>query len=72
MQSKTPFDATDMNGNAVANNLYYETILSDSSVKFSIDTYKANYKSYIQAAITAGVLDKANYSFFVSPITIRN
>jgi spore coat protein CotH len=66
MQSKTPFDATDMNGNAVANNLYYETILSDSSVKFSIDTYKANYKSYIQAAITAGVLDKANYSFFVS------
>jgi len=66
MQSKTSLDGTDMNGNQITNNLYYETILSDSNVKFSIDTYKATYKSSIQAAITAGVLDKANYSSFVS------
>jgi spore coat protein CotH len=66
MTAKDIFYATGLDGKANANNLYYETILSDSNVKFSIDTYKANYKSYIQAAITGGVIDKANYSSFVS------
>lgn len=60
--SYKPNRRTDLSGNAIDTNIYYNTIFSDSNEHaYSIDGYVSRYDSYIQSFVNAGVLEFANY-----------
>lgn len=68
-----PYRSSDMNGEQINTNVYYNTIFRDSNPhSYSVEPYQTSYDAYIKQGVEMGILDFENYEAQLKAASIEN